>query len=360
MKNINLHKEAAIYLKERGHFLSKEEDNWTVSPINGVKVELKDKGKKEANIILGYGGNSDNDLKNLKVLISPYYELNNNKYLTFCLDSTIEDFKKVVELIESMSFTIESPYSPPVSGKDNMEKGNEEIIQYLESNDIEFNEISWGIEAYVSGVKLEWNARDKKQVVIGYGNSDKDIENLINLFKTRFYIGNNKKSVRIYGTVSNFKEAVTILSDLPFEIEKSASIKRGDIKLNKENFYLKTAKLIRWSVENEYPVLGRDSLHFDGLDEFITIGESINGREYREHVVPCDYLIREGIEMIRAGKSDTEIALMLKQNLIIVLITNEEAAKLDGELGLKITMPDGWKLGDDPLERLYAAGIKLK
>ena len=104
----------------------------------------------------------------------------------------------------------------------------------------------------------------------------------------------------------------------------------------------------------------RGVLGYDKVDQFITIGQSVAGADYREHVVPCDYLTNSAIEMLESGATDTEVALMIKQNLVIVLIAKSEAKVLDVDLGLKTDMPDGWSLGDDPLERLYAAGIVLQ
>jgi hypothetical protein len=56
----------------------------------------------------------------------------------------------------------------------------------------------------------------------------------------------------------------------------------------------------------------------------------------------------------------TEIAQMIKNNLAIVLITNEEAVKLDNELDMQTSMPEGWKFGDDIFARLKVASIELK
>ena len=64
--------------------------------------------------------------------------------------------------------------------------------------------------------------------------------------------------------------------------------------------------------------------------------------------------------MTQEGKSITEVAQMIKNNLAIVLITNEEAELLDGELDMQTSMPDGWKFGDDVFARLTFAKIQLK
>jgi hypothetical protein len=59
-------------------------------------------------------------------------------------------------------------------------------------------------------------------------------------------------------------------------------------------------------------------------------------------------------------RSVTEIAQMIKNNLAIVLITNEEAELLDNELDLQTSMPEGWEFGHDVFARLNIAQIKLK
>jgi hypothetical protein len=59
-------------------------------------------------------------------------------------------------------------------------------------------------------------------------------------------------------------------------------------------------------------------------------------------------------------RSVTEIAQMIKNNLAIVLITNEEAELLDNEMDMQTSMPENWKFGDNVFARLDVASIKLK
>jgi len=81
---------------------------------------------------------------------------------------------------------------------------------------------------------------------------------------------------------------------------------------------------------------------------------------YREHIVPIILLINEALKMFKEGATDAEIAVMLQQNLFVYHITNKQARHLDVELGLRTTMPKGWKFGDSVFARLDAAGIKYK
>jgi hypothetical protein len=91
---------------------------------------------------------------------------------------------------------------------------------------------------------------------------------------------------------------------------------------------------------------------------------------WREHPVPCDLIIKKAVDMIkerRTGKVIDEeviadVAKMIQRNLMIVWITKSEADRLDNQLGLKTTMPqgDGWDpFKDDPLSRLKAGGIRV-
>ncbi|AWM79065.1 hypothetical protein DKL61_01110 [Gammaproteobacteria bacterium ESL0073] len=81
---------------------------------------------------------------------------------------------------------------------------------------------------------------------------------------------------------------------------------------------------------------------------------------YKEHIVPMGYLMDELWKMIADEKEDQIIADMLKMNLGIATLTTDEAYRLDNKpLLLKNKMPEGWKLGDDPILRLNAADITL-
>jgi hypothetical protein len=106
---------------------------------------------------------------------------------------------------------------------------------------------------------------------------------------------------------------------------------------------------------------------FDDIDRMVTLGYSIKGREqelngknaYREHPVPIDWCINLAFEMFKNGATVEEVAQMFKRNIKVVLISDEEQDILDNKLGLRTTMPEGFKDGDDPLTRLNFAGIEI-
>ena len=91
---------------------------------------------------------------------------------------------------------------------------------------------------------------------------------------------------------------------------------------------------------------------FDELDLYVAINEALEKSSYREHAVPITMIIKRIFTMIKDGATDAEIIEMIKKNLIVVHIKEKEAEYLDITLGLRTTMPKGWKFGDDPLARI--------
>lgn len=252
-----------------------------------------------------------------------------------------------------------------------MKKYGEEIIAFLSNRGYEPLDEHYGIIAYINGVKIEWNTNARFTcLVIGYLNSQEDRENLYGLICDNYgkkSVHSNAGSIRFKKNPKpgDFYRLVDLIEDLPFDIQKPAGQKRGRFEYSSDNLYRKMAKYTRMAVEDSNPgLLNRDTMGVDRNDRIIIIGESTNYKSdesgRREHVVPCDFLIREGVEMVKEGKADWEIAFMYQQNLLIVLISKEEQEKLDGEMGLKVDMPVGWKIGDNPFERLTSAGIELK
>lgn len=79
----------------------------------------------------------------------------------------------------------------------------------------------------------------------------------------------------------------------------------------------------------------------------------------REHVIPRKLIIEQCHRMLSDGDSDEAIANFIREHVKIVMISSEECEVLDriANLGLRTTMPGGWKFGDNPFERLTAAGI---
>lgn len=96
-------------------------------------------------------------------------------------------------------------------------------------------------------------------------------------------------------------------------------------------------------------------------NHIIMAGRSRAAAEHREHVVPLA-LIRDQCEkMFSQGKDVSAVTKLLERHLKIVMISKAERLRLDFELGLKVSMPEGWSFDDenaDPFARLKAAGIE--
>ena len=251
--------------------------------------------------------------------------------------------------------------------KKNMVNLLPEIKSLVELNNHEIDtNTGYGLGVFVEGIKLEWNTQGR-HIKLGYGCSPTDNDNIANLLSIDHEITRSRGGcVIVYPnpTVDNFKEIYDIVINHKLKLENPQRIRRGKVNFNKDSVFLKAAKVIKLSVDEGLPqLISRAAGIFDGIDEIITIGESISRtpeNSYREHIVPCDFLVREAVEMYKNNSSLVEIAIMFQQNCFIVLITPDEAKLLDSTLGLKIDMPNGWKIGDNPLARLNFAKIKLK
>ena len=151
--------------------------------------------------------------------------------------------------------------------------------------------------------------------------------------------------------IQNFLKICERLED----IDGLVAIQRGRT-IELDEFYIGVAEMIRVAVNRKITgALSRDM--FDKVDRLIARNKPLAENSYREHVVPCKMILDHAIDMVENGSSDEQIARMIEQNLVIVHITNDQAKYLDQELGLKTTMPDGWKFGDNIYARLEVANI---
>jgi hypothetical protein len=93
-------------------------------------------------------------------------------------------------------------------------------------------------------------------------------------------------------------------------------------------------------------------------DSYITIGTSLNGGGWREHLVPLAFIRDQCFKMFEGGAEVDQVATFLDQHLKVAHITPEERHTIDFKLGLRGKMPEEWEPGDY-LARLTAAGIDL-
>jgi sulfur transfer complex TusBCD TusB component (DsrH family) len=168
--------------------------------------------------------------------------------------------------------------------------------------------------------------------------------------------------------LENFWIIVGVIEAIETIVKKvrGQAIKPIPREVSERNIFEKIAKRFKYFIDNE-DGFGLENtralLEGDSIDHLITIGESVNRtpeNTYREHIVPCIMIYNQAVTMTMEKRPVVEIAQMIKNNLAIVLITNEEASLLDNELDLQTSMPEGWKFGDDVFARLKAGNILLK
>lgn len=103
-----------------------------------------------------------------------------------------------------------------------------------------------------------------------------------------------------------------------------------------------------------------DKLIFKGISQKLFNDDKLVRR--KEHIVPMTFLLTGLWELIEKDEhSDSQLVHILKKNLGVAYITQEEASLLDSkQMGLKTSMPAGWCLEKgDPIARLRIAEIVL-
>jgi hypothetical protein len=152
-------------------------------------------------------------------------------------------------------------------------------------------------------------------------------------------------------------------------IEQRKAYARSGVEFKPNETFIFIAETLQNSIKRGQPwAISRGFGGFDVIDNKITVGYSIKGREqerngknaYREHIVPCDLIMREGKRMFDEGATVDQVASMFEKNTFILKISDEEADLLDNKLKLKTTMPEGWNFGDSVYCRITFADIQLE
>ena len=214
---------------------------------------------------------------------------------------------------------------------------------------------------YVNGLKFEIEclrtANKKWRFIVAY-NSDEAAETLKENFD---WILEEKAAKARFDTVDELRQAAQIVKDFIIDNELQASRRAKVRRTNEDGYFETTAKGIKALVDLEAWDLLDGRIGFDFHDKLIKVGESKavqadpTAPQWREHIVPCTMIKEEAIRMAQANEPTAHIAQMLKENLAIVIITAEEAKKLDAVY--QTTMPDGWNFGDSKFARLDAISI---
>jgi len=174
---------------------------------------------------------------------------------------------------------------------------------------------------------------------------------------------------------ANCRKLCALLEPISLEnsLRSSRAENRANSGLSPDNYFKEIATLIRLCTDNKlaWPLANwRQTFAFDLVDELTTVGSSVAafqsiGGAYREHVVPLNLVQRHAVKIAGEGASIEAIATFLQFNVLLVKLSTGEAEHLNKSPGgtggktLKESMPDGWEWGDDPIERLKAAGINV-
>lgn len=168
--------------------------------------------------------------------------------------------------------------------------------------------------------------------------------------------------------LGGFFTLVNIIEDID-GIEQRRAYARSGVEFKPDETFIFIAETLQNAIKRGQPwAISRGFSGFDVIDSKITVGYSIKGRiqehngknAYREHIVPCDLIMREGKRMFDAGATVEEVATMFEKNTFILRISDEEADLLDNKLGLRTVMPESWQFGDSVYSRITFANIQLE
>lgn len=225
-----------------------------------------------------------------------------------------------------------------------------------------------------NNIKVEIKATKKENIyVAGFGLNKENLtllkEELIQRGMTITKENSSHLCLKIEEDIlGGFLVLVSSIEDIEGIAQRKAGARRL-IESKPEMAYIGVAKLIQLAIECGRPEwLGRGNGTFDSIDSLITVGYSVKGREqelagknaYREHIVPCTLIEREAIKMFSEGLTVEQVADMIKANLFILKISDEEANTLDNILGLRTVMPEGWVFGQDVYSRITFANIQIE
>lgn len=218
----------------------------------------------------------------------------------------------------------------------------------------------------------------KKALTFGWLRKTWEIELIRETFEGAGYkcLASRKKNDLVIFPITNLKDdlltdffnLVGIIEGLEEIVARERSQTATKVftkEVAEREIFLKIVKRYKHAIDNEDQNmldLARKLLEGDEIDHLITVGHSAmrtTDQSYREHPVPCIMIHNELIAMYLRKCSLTEMAQFLKQHLAIILVHPKEAEKMDSELGLRTTMPEGWTWGGNIFARLDSAEVKV-
>lgn len=225
-----------------------------------------------------------------------------------------------------------------------------------------------------NGVKCEIK---KKHYTFGWQRKTWEIELIKETFETAGYQCSNRRKkldcvnvvfVADKDVLTEFLNLVSLVEGIESIVARErsqAATKVFTKEIAEREIFYKIVKRYKHAIDNEDQNmldLARKLLEGDEIDHLITVGHSAMrtvDESYREHPVPCIMIHNELIAMYLRRCSLTEMAQFLKQHLAVILVHPKEAEKMDIELGLRTTMPEGWTWGGSIFARLNSAEVKI-
>jgi hypothetical protein len=217
------------------------------------------------------------------------------------------------------------------------------------------------IKSYFNGVKfeLECTKRLVWRLIVGYGDNV-NAPIIRDAFEET--APKDKGAFFLTDTPENLLAIAIRVRDYIFENDLAGFSRRTKAKTEDEGYFEKTAQIIELAVKLEHwDILERGGLGFDAHDGLITIGKSAAvladpaAPTWREHLIPCVMLKDRAVEMFQGGCTVPQVAQILKENLAILIITQDEAKLVDSKY--QTVMPEGWQWGDSVFARLDAMGV---
>lgn len=209
--------------------------------------------------------------------------------------------------------------------------------------------------------------------VAGFGLNNEKLATLKDEITAKgMHLSSEKKGYLYIDIRENLLEGFGTLYDIINDIDaitQRRAYARLGIEFKPDQAYMFIAETLQNAIKRGQPwAISRGYGGFDALDKFCVVGYSIKGREqeltgknaYREHMVICDMMNREGIRMFGAGATVGEVAAMFERHNKILLISDDEQDLLDNKMGLRCDMPIGWNFGDDVFARIKAANILME
>lgn len=165
--------------------------------------------------------------------------------------------------------------------------------------------------------------------------------------------------------VNNEEHKIKLINEFPdFMKSNSKFITNYNTKVNDELKYRSKILLnIFLKLINYEKLIDTNLFETVIPNELITIGISneaklLQKNYHNEHIVPRILIRDEIIKLSKESYSEERMLNLIINNLKVIIISKDEAKRLDTNCKLKVVMPNSWQFGDNIFERLQKAEIE--